>query len=361
MNNEKLIFSKSKELLKMNFGSHIRLAVDSKNNIYLSSFDFSRIDVFDIENKILKTYLENISHPVDIAIDNNRHILFWIENWSCVSQTFINDINVMRMCSINARAIAVDILNGELFWSDSFGRIFKRKYFEKSVELVFTAKKMNQNHALFVTTRAIYVSDLFKLTAIDRSTLNEKVVLIESPGILAFKSISLKECNSTEMGLKNIEYNLTKESNVITMSPINRSLTFDLEENSHYIKNYWFGSKYSVYIIVVSILTFFALILLLFILKRFYRKNNSNRTQIKRISGRKTKKFLLNDKNKLLSNGRNSKTVCIEDMGSFSNNGYLDPQTFCSNCPIRQTCSSCDDKEECLERGICLTTYKLLT
>ena len=87
------------------------------------------------------------------------------------------------------------------------------------------------------------------------------------------------------------------------------------------------------------------LILLIFIaFKRFktIRKNNLKRNQIKRINVRKTKRYSLSDKNKLLGNNKNvNKTVCIEDLGSFSNNGYLDPQTFCNACPIRQTCSSC--------------------
>ena len=128
--NENLYFTESQELFKMNFGSHIRLAVDSTDkSIYLSLFEFSRIDVFDIEKRELKPFLTNISYPLDITIDKSRQILFWIENWSCISQTSITNISIVRMCSINAKALAVDPLNEELFWSDPSGPYIPKKVF----------------------------------------------------------------------------------------------------------------------------------------------------------------------------------------------------------------------------------------
>ena len=368
MKDKNIYLRETTKLLPMNFKSHIRLAVDFVDkNIYLSLFEFSRIDVFEIENKNLKTFLTNITKPVDIAIDSDQKILFWIENWSCLSQMYINDTQPLRMCSINARALAVDPPKGLLFWSDSNGNVFQQKYFEVRPQMIFSAKKMQQNSAIDVTNGAIYLSDSYKLLAFNRSTFTQKVVLIESAGISDFKVIESKQlCESVDH--QNLNYNTSGSDetivfNVITMSPKNSSLISDSKNNSNYIQNTLFGSNNFVYTLIVFVLIVLTTILSIFIaFKKYYKKNNSKVTKIKRISRRKSGKFLFNDENRLLKSDKNiGKTVCIEDLGSFSNNLYLDPQTFCSNCPIRQTCSSCDDKEECLERGICLTTYKLLT
>ncbi|CAG2116843.1 unnamed protein product, partial [Medioppia subpectinata] len=82
------------------------LAVNSLNKtIYLALFQFSRIDVFDIERQVISNFLTNVSKPVDIAIDSERQMLFWIENWTCISQTSLTHVNIVKMCSTKARAI----------------------------------------------------------------------------------------------------------------------------------------------------------------------------------------------------------------------------------------------------------------
>ena len=375
------------KLLQMNFGSHVRLAVDSAaNQIYLCLYDLSRIDVFDVETRTLKTFISNTSHPNDIVFDSQRRILFWIENWSCVYQRSVNDtdspasLKSVKVCSNNVRALAVDPPNDLLFWSDTNGNIYQQKYMESNAQIIFSARKMQRNLAIGVTRNAIYLSDEFKLMAIERTTLKERVVLVESDAILDFKCISCKDlCNGpqaqveaearvTEQAMDNFfNYSVIDKTSVtsivITQSPINTSLTVGSKsDNSKDIYN--FSSIY-ISIICLSSVVLICLIAMSVIMtlrhlsKRSHKQSPIN-TTIKRINARKDSKFL-SDKHRLIQpNDSNvGKTVCIEDLGSF-NSSWLDPSVG-ANRALRQACSSCEDRDECMERGICLTTYRLLT
>lgn len=368
-NGQNLYLTELKSLSQLDLGTHIRLAIDSVNkNIYFSSFDFSRIDCFEIETKVIKNYLKNITNPVDIAIDSQLEVLFWIENWSCISYTFITNTSVVRMCSTNARALAVDPPNTQLYWSDINGQIYRRNYFAKDYEIIFSAKKMQQNYALDVTNGAIYLSDRFKLTSINRKTFTNKVVLIESQGIVDFKAIETRVlCQQQRpQTKKRIEKHMNSTElnetfyNVIA---VNQSLIrFDSDSIGNNNENNFFSSHYFYLIITFSVIISFILIFLIIIgLKRVFKPKVIKRRVIKRISGEMSHRLRNKDKNKLIFNKKSvGKSVCIEDLGSFSND-FLNSQSFCSNRPIVQTCSSCDDRDECMDRGICLNTYKLLT
>ena len=59
-----------------------------------------------------------------------------------------------------------------------------------------------------------------------------------------------------------------------------------------------------------------------------------------------------------------SRVLCIEDLSGIRNNAFIRNNEFqesdCSNCPLRQTCDNCIDRNECIESGICLSTFRLL-
>ncbi|XP_054168212.1 uncharacterized protein LOC128965530 [Oppia nitens] len=340
-----LNITQTKQLLSMNFGSHLRLAIDSLNqNIYLALYDFSRIDIFNINTKVTTNLLSNISHPVDIAVDSKRQILFWVENWTCICQTSLTLIKIIKFCSLNARTIALDPIESQLYWSDLNGNIFRRNYFEKTTQLVISTKKMQQNFALDVTNNAIYLSDSYKLMSIQRSTLNTKVVIIESQPILDFKAIETHylcrrdKTQPLDRTRNNSVFINETISNVIFM---NQSLID--REKSYNNNNKTFLVSTTFYIIIMF--------------QRLFDKKPIKRNKVKTIS----RLFRNQYKRRLLNEDSLSKSVYIEDLGSFGNNGYLDSKQFCMSCPIRQTCNSCQDRDECLEKGICMKTYKLLS
>lgn len=369
--NENPYLSQLNKLLETNLGNHMRLAVDYLyRRVYLALYEFSRIDLFDIRTNISTNFLPNISRPVDIAIDSELQVLFWIENWTCISHLVISNMSTTRMCSSKPRALAVDVMNAQLYWSDSDGNLFRKNYFDLKNQIIISDKKMSQNYALDLSNDAIYMSDPYKLTALFKSTLISKVVLIESPGILDFKVIKNKICDSQQ---QRPHTQLSNTSFVIENTGSNQSITewqnmthnrlipSRFNNNNNNRRDDLFHSKYFVLFICGIVLISLILIGLAIIVIRSClktRKANTNQNKRKTIGVRN--RLTINDKSKLILNKNINKTVCIEDLGSFSNNGFLDPQLICSNCPIKQTCSTCEDRDECLDKGICLSTYKLL-
>lgn len=372
------------KLVQMDFGSHVRLAVDSVNNqIYMCLYELSRIDVFDIHTRTQRTLLSNISHPNDIAFDSRHRILFWIENWSCVCQMPVNDTPnaaPLKLCSTNVRALAADPLNGLLFWSDTNGNIYQQKYMSTNAQIIFSARKMQRNLAIDVTANAIYLSDEFKVMAIERTTLKERVVLVESHAILDLKCISSKDlCYAPEaqvpperplegQSVDNFfNYSVIDKTsdtwNVITQSPMNTSLAIGSKSDNStdiYKLSWIYITLICLSSVVLICLIALSLVFAIRHLTKRSHKQSPINNSIKRINARKDNRFL-SDKHRLIQpNDSNvGKTVCIEDLGSFSN-GLLEPSVG-ANRALRQACSSCEDREECMERGICLTTYRLLT
>ena len=337
--------------------SHARIAADRfHRKIYIALYEFGTIDYVDINrNFSYLNLIKNLTRPNEIAVDGDENVLFWIENWSCIAQISIdNKANVMKKCQIKPRTIATDTLSKLLYWCDFDGLIYFSKYFQYDFKFIKPTKKIHQVYAIEIIQNSIYLSDSFKLYEVERTTSqpsNVKVVFVET-GVFDFKIIKP-------------EHKICYDDAHVKYENKSQSVKFHVNSNSslYQVDVYQLENDGMILYHFVPLLYLILLILILapiifYLLRRKLRnqqRNNENRRLLIRKNYQRFRDKNLTSK---------SRVLCIEDLSGIRNNAFIRNNEFqesdCSNCPLRQTCDNCIDRNECIESGICLSTFRLL-
>lgn len=353
------------------FGNYSRLTIDKKRRkVYVSRYHFGTIDMFDLDKSFQKaSVISNLSKPSDIKIDEERNIMFVIENSTCILKIHLSPTLTLTRpwCFTEIKAIAPDVDHQYIYWSQLDGSIWRSQYDSTKPEIYSSSDhKIHRPYALDVENNgALLLSDWYTLAKRFSGDNHAQYMLVDKHGISDFKQLEVSM-------RRNLDLISDQGQNSVSVSSSESYLNETSESPLIFVDGDHKGGivdkTYRLLILSLAILLFSLLsIVILYVIikcykRRFYRScygqhsqfvNDDNCTLSKAKRSHKRKTYRRNDVTKVV-NSSGTRTVCIEDLGGFTNGGFLN-----SSCKPN-LCDDCEDKIECIEKGVCMSTYKLL-
>lgn len=361
----------------------LRLYVSLYNEGKIRSFDLNTFKVNSSIDLWEQNYLStNLTKPGQMVTDSRSRFLFVVENSSRILKFHLDDHQTEVIYSSNfaIKSLSLDSLYYFVYWITNDGAIYRCKYDGSDVLLIFneTATLFKSNNispfSLYVFSNkssgslTVYLSDFkYKALAYYHLKLNEneykyslfkkEIMNIDHPSIYAFVVINneqLSSCrtyltNSTKKPIISVDMTVAASEDKPVVSAGTEILTIVETPSALYL--------FAVSSVILLILG----VCLLIVFKKFYSGANrvdnnliKNENNIKKDSSEQPKSRSSSVKRK---NYSASPTVCIEDLGGFTNYNYFES---CSKCPLKKTCDVCDYKDECIEKGLCMSSYRLL-
>lgn len=293
---------------------------------------------------------------------NLSYQVFWISNRTCVQGLSLNGSKTTILCKHDLRndfsddvsLESMSVMNDQLYLILSNGKVYRIKIGSKIEfnEIEFTNDRssgfnhidivqFSDGHEFFVsnkidgTIRLVAFSDRMKF-------FNSSVVAVER-SIFDFKVIKTKKAsNDLRVGcFSNIDEKQDdrsgKDEGLEAVVEVVEIIVTDGDESSPII-------NYELCLLLIMSIVILILIALYFIYQR-------NREQPIRLIGNNISSSL---EDPIIKVSGNNKCISIEDFGGFVNPGWNAAHQ------VSNPCDSCDYKEECSERGMCLNTFRLL-
>lgn len=337
------------------------LAIDRRHmDLYLSMFKLGRIDVIDLISGDVKRSLTNISKPAELRIDHQNRFLFIITNSTCIYKYHMDE-EYMRMvvCTKQPiKSLSIESSSHLIYWITSDGTIFRCDYNGSQIQLVIENNERKLTpFSLYISNRSnrltAYISDhkhqMIMSIVMDLNVTTTgftvkrnftQVLMVEYPSIYSLNVYNEEVCSAASQLI---------DSSTSNISVINETrVQIATQESKLEILSY----NLIIYV-VAGMFLILVISLLIFGLNRHHRCLFKKSGHDDGICG----KSLLDPPATVKTKANNTLTICIEDLGGFNNSSYLDN---CSECPLKKSCEGCDYEDECLERGICMSSYRLL-